>query len=245
MSVKDPSIAIFIPSTVISAILFAFSAVAYAHPSLAPCLFFMLCGFGILLKESLMTSSQPRVIRHISDGITLCLVEFSQDTEKSEAFMSALSESIRVVLTNDNLKSTLRDVVVSSLRDEGLQSDIHDVIRAAVVRVSEDVRFCQAIILAVGRGASDAMSDKEFVAGFCGTFVKSVVLASKNEELREALLNVTTEAVSTAVRDERFMGEFKQAMKDCLSDSDIFRAGASGLLGAVLKPCLSRSSKER
>jgi len=30
------------------------------------------------------------------------------------------------------------------------------------------------------------------------------------------------------------MGEFKLAMKDCLSDRELVRAGASGLLGAVL-----------
>lgn len=220
--------------TIIPAALLVASAISYLDPNMAPCLFFLFAGLGFLINETLIKSSQKTMVRHISDGITLSMVEFSQDSQKAENFTSALSETIRVALTNDKLTKTFRDIAIESMRNEDLQSDILDTISNAMVRVSEDETLRKATLSAIEQGISHTLADKAFMDAMYGSLVSALVLTSQNEELQRVLLTVVTEAISSAVRDEQFMEELKQAMKECLRDSEIFRAGASGLLGAVL-----------
>lgn len=223
-----------IPEYLPAAALFAAGAIAYCDPSKAPFLFFTVLGLGILLKERLLHSSKRSMVRHISDGITLSMVEFTRNQDESEAFMSALSETIRLALTNEQLTSTFKEIAIESFRNEELQKDIICTFSTAIVRASEDTPFKKVLLSAIEQGISEALSDEDFMNSMFSSLVNALVSASQNEELREAIMNTTTEAVSTAVRDERFMNELKQAMKECLRDSDIFRAGASGLIGAVL-----------
>ena len=64
--------------------------------------------------------------------------------------------------------------------------------------------------------------------------VDSILVAVKDEELKTALLAVATEAVSAALADEKFVAIFRSVMKDVLSDSSMYRATASGLVGAFM-----------
>jgi len=64
--------------------------------------------------------------------------------------------------------------------------------------------------------------------------VHAIVQASKEEELTQSILDVVTRAVSQALADESFVSEIRGAVKDTLSDGDIYKAGAKGMLSAGL-----------
>jgi len=239
---KDVSYGFFQVAT--PAALFCAAGVAYRDPSLGPFLFFLLGGLAFLFFEDIIRSSKRTMVRHISDGVTLSLIEFVENSDQSEAFISALGETIRIALTNENFTTTFKTIAIESMRDERLQSDILDTCSGAIVRASQDSGFNKVLLSAFSQGISDAISDKEFMDAIFKSLVGAMVAASQNDELRMAVLNVTTEGVSTAVRDERFMDELKSAMKECLSDGELFRAGATGLWGAVLPGRAASQSKK-
>jgi len=47
------------------------------------------------------------------------------------------------------------------------------------------------------------------------------------------VLSVVTQGVSDALHDEEFIGEFRNVIKDCLSDGEIYRSGARGMISAA------------
>ena len=219
---------VWIPST-----LFGAAAICWYDPSKAPALFFALCAFGFLYADTIINASKRDTVRHISDGITLSMVEFSKDTEQSSTFIAALTETIHVILAHDQLTSTFKQIVVDSMRDEQLQSELLDTLSGAIVRASADDNLRKVLLSAFQQGFEEALNDQDFMDAMLRSMVHAIVSASQNKALLDAMLDVTTEAVSASVRDARFMQELKEAMKDCLRDSDIFRAGASGFFGAL------------
>ena len=221
----------------IPSVLFAASTICWYDPSRFPALFFVFMAFAFLRSEALLHASKRVAVRHISDGITLSMTSFVQDSQQSKRFMAALSEVIHVALTNDRLTKTFKAVAVETVRDEELQSDILDTLTLAIVRATNNEgnsRLSEVVLHAFEQGFSQALCNEQFMNSILNAIVQALVSASQNTRLRQAVLDVSTEAVSTAVRDERFMSELKQVMKECLRDSELFRAGAAGMLGAVI-----------
>jgi len=221
-------------SMVIPGAFFCAAAISWYDPSKAAGLFFLFFALAFVWADDLITSSRGTASRHISDGITLSLVEFANDPERSGDLIAALSETLQVALTNEKLTSTFKEVVIGSFRDEQLQMDILDTFSSAMIGASKNDNFNRALHHAIGKGMSDALGNKEFMEASFSALVDALVAASQNDALRETMLNVVSQSVSDAVSDQRFMTELKGAIKECLKDSDIFRAGAAGFFGAVL-----------
>eukprot|EP00588_Corethron_pennatum_P036698 CAMPEP_0194348330 /NCGR_PEP_ID=MMETSP0171-20130528/106477_1 /TAXON_ID=218684 /ORGANISM="Corethron pennatum, Strain L29A3" /LENGTH=270 /DNA_ID=CAMNT_0039115665 /DNA_START=173 /DNA_END=982 /DNA_ORIENTATION=+ len=240
-------------SMVIPGAFFCAAAISWYDPSKAAGLFFLFFGLAFVWADDLITSSRGTASRHISDGITLSLVEFANDpersgdliaalsetlqvaltnekltSERSGDLIAALSETLQVALTNEKLTSTFKEVVIGSFRDEQLQMDILDTFSSAMIGASKNDNFNRALHHAIGKGMSDALGNKEFMEASFAALVDALVAASQNDALRETMLNVVSQSVSDAVSDQRFMTELKGAIKECLKDSDIFRAGAAG-----------------
>jgi hypothetical protein len=220
-------------SVTIPAALLCAAGICWHDPMKFPVLFFVFLALGFIRSDSLWHASKQVVVRYISDGITLSFALFARDEQQSNRFMQALSETIRVALTNEQLTATFKEMAIDTIRDEHLQAAILDTMSAAIVRAMQDENFKAVVLSAVQQGCSDALSNMEFMDSMFDAIVEAIISASENIKLRKALLDVSTEAVSTAVRDERFMNELKQVFKECLRDSELFRAGVSGFIGAM------------
>jgi len=180
----------------------------------------------------MITSSRQQAVSNISAGVTRSLVEFSQHPEQSEPLIGALSQTIRVALTNEELQATFRDVAIKSMRDGELQSDILNVVTGSLVKASNDENLKKVLLSSIQQGMSDALNNQEFLDAIFSSTMKVVVTGAKNTKLRDTVLNVATEAVSLAIQDKRFIQELKGVLKEVLRDGDLYRASAAGLVGA-------------
>jgi len=77
-----------------------------------------------------------------------------------------------------------------------------------------------------------ALSDESFINESMQAAVSAIVTASQDEVLRASIMSVVTEAVSDALKDEEFIGEFRGVIKGCLTDGEIYRSGAKGVISA-------------
>eukprot|EP00588_Corethron_pennatum_P014772 CAMPEP_0194273826 /NCGR_PEP_ID=MMETSP0169-20130528/7085_1 /TAXON_ID=218684 /ORGANISM="Corethron pennatum, Strain L29A3" /LENGTH=234 /DNA_ID=CAMNT_0039016891 /DNA_START=88 /DNA_END=789 /DNA_ORIENTATION=+ len=205
-------------ATAMPGALFCAAAISWYDPSKAAGLFFLFFALAFGSADDLINSSRCTASRHISDGISLSLVEFANDPARSGDLIAALSETLQVALTNEKLTRTFKEVSIGSFRDEQLQMDILDTLSSAMIRASKNDNFNRALHHAVGKGMSDALGNKDFMEASFAALVDALVSASQNDALRETMLNVVSQSVSDAVSDQRFMTELKGAIKECLKD---------------------------
>lgn len=216
-----------IPATLISA-----AAVCWLDPNKFPAVFFVFCGLSFVFRNPLLETLTRPVSRHLSDSATATVEQVLTNSERFDRILNALVGASQRAMESVPLRSTLKQAIVESVRDE----DLHDVVLAtttsAIVKASKDDGLREALTVIAKQGVLEALRDQDFMKDIVSSLVQSIVASSQDPELKRAILVVATEAVSTALQDEKFVAVFRQVMKDCLSDGALYRAGASGLIGA-------------
>ena len=216
-----------IPATMISA-----AAICWIDPSKFPAVFFVFCGVGFLFRDPILEVLTRPISRHLSESATGTVEELLKNEKRFDRILNAGTDALQRTLESVPLRSTLKTAIVESMQDE----DLHDVVLAtttnAIVKASKDDGLRKALTVIAKHGVLEALRDEDFMKDIVASLVRSIVASSQDPELKEAILVVATEAVSTALQDEKFVAIFRQVMKDCLSDGALYRAGATGLIGA-------------
>lgn len=173
--------------------------------------------------------------RHLSDVLTLTLVEVCSDEERLDRVLAALSDAIRKALTNSLVKQAMRESLIEALRDDELQREVLSTLTSAVVMASSD-RGLRDTFLGVTKDAvTEALKDEGFMAEMLSTITSAAISCSRNRELRDATLGVVKEAVTDALKDDGFM-------QDMLST--LTGAAISASRDRELREALTSTTKE-
>lgn len=216
-----------IPASLISA-----AALCWLDPTKFPSVFFVLCGLSFLLRDPLLEVLTRPVSRHLSESATSTVEGLLADDHRVDRLLAAGHRALQRTMDSAPLRSTLKGALVDSMQDVELHEAVLKTTTKAIVKASYDEGLRQALTVVAQHGVLEALRDEAFMKDIVTSLVRSIVTSSQDPELKHAILVVATEAVSTALQDEKFVAIFRQVMKDCLSDGALYRAGASGLLGA-------------
>lgn len=216
-----------IATTLVSA-----AAICWVDPNKFPAVFFVVCALGFLYRDPLMEVLTRPISRHLSESATGTVEELFRNEQRFDRILNATTDALQRAMTSVPLRATLKSAMVDSMRDEELHDAVLSTTTNAIVKASKDDGLREALTIIAKHGVLEALRDQEFMTDIVSSLVQSIVASSQDPELKQAILAVATEAVSTALQDEKFVAIFRQVMKDCLSDGTLYRAGASGLIGA-------------
>jgi len=222
---------IIIPSS-----LFLASAICWLDPSIAPSIIFAILGFSSVYITPVMQYFTKPATQSLTTTLTDALNTIADEkhSEQREKLFSAVSDLLVVTLQSETLTTTLKQSLLASLMDDDLHEATLNTLQTALIKASENEGFRTTALFVVKDAFVGALNDEEFVRDLMSSLVGAIVQASKEEELTQSILDVVTRAVSQALADESFVSEIRGAVKDTLSDGDIYKAGAKGMLSAGL-----------
>jgi len=225
--------------TAIPASLAVAAAVCLVDPSKFPAIFFVFVGLCFLLRAPLMEAMTRPIAFHLSETATSTVEEFLGSEKRLDRLWTASSGAIQHAMGSGHLQQTLKNAIVDSTQDEDLENILLATVTQAIVKATKDDSMLEALTGVAKQGLLEALRDKEFMKDSVSSLVEAILEASQDSKLKDAFMIIVTESVQTALQDEQFVNMFAQVMKDVLSDGSMYRASASGLIGAIT----GRSSK--
>lgn len=222
---------IIIPSS-----LFLASAICWLDPSIAPSIIFAILGFSTVYITPVMQYFTKPATQGLTTTLTDALNTITDEkhSEQREKLFSAVSDLLSVTLQNETLTTTLKQSLLKTLMDDELHEATLNTLQSALIKASENEGFRRTALFVIKDAFTGALNDEEFVRDLMSSMVGAIVQASKEEELTQSILDVVTRAVSQALADETFVSEIRGAVKDTLSDGDMYKAGAKGMISAGL-----------
>jgi len=220
---------------VIPAAFFASSAACFYDPSLSPTICFFMIGCGMLCFDSVSSYFTKPVTKGLSKALTNSMMTFAdeENRERTDMLLDALSVSIGRALESSSLKNTVKKSFIETMSDDELQSAVISTVKEAMEKAGQNDEL-KATAFDITKGAFvGALSDESFINESMEAAVDAMVTASQNAVLCDSLLSVVKQAISEAMHDEEFVAEFRTVVKDCLTDGDIYRAGAKGVVSAA------------
>jgi hypothetical protein len=133
----------------------------------------------------------------------------------------------------------------------------------------DDEAFKETIFTIVKSAFVGALSDEEFISEASQSAVAAMVTASQDDVIRQSVLGVVTQVspgnvcfhsgmiytnilsfrtlqgVSEALHDEDFIAEIRGVVKGSLSDGELYRSGAKGVLNAAFGSRNKKDGSER
>lgn len=221
--------------TVIPAALFIASAVSFVSPDRAPAiLFFMFGCFSIFLDSFVAYFTRP-FADGLSNAVTDTMVTFYDEgnKEQTDRLLDAVAKSIGRALQSDALTEQVKASAIEVFCSDDLQEAAITTIQSAMEKAADNAHFKETVLNVTRIAFVGALSDDDFVREAMGSAVAAMVAASKDEELKQSVMDVVTQAVTEALNDERFVAVMRDALKGTLSDGDIYRAGAKGMISGV------------
>ena len=203
------------------------AAICWIDPNKFPAVFFAFCCFGFLLRDPLLEVLTRPISQHISESAAKTAEDLFRDEARWDRILSAGSHGLQRTMGSE------------------LENSLLQTITRAIVKSSKDESLLQALTVVAKQSMLDTLRDDEFMRDAASLIVNSILSAVRDEELKTALLAVATEAVSAALQDEKFVAVFRRVMKDVLSDGDMYRASAAGLVGAFMPRSSSRAIKKQ
>jgi hypothetical protein len=221
--------------TIIPASFFAAAAACWYSPEFAPSIAFVILGFGAVFFDSFAAYFTKPAVLGLSVALTDSFQTFAaeENSEQTDRLLDALADSIGRALQSSALTSTIKASIMDTLKDDDLQRATIHTLQSALIKASENEGFRETAMDVTKRAFVGALSNKDYVDELMTSIVSAIVSASQNEELTKSLLGVVTQAVSEALADEDFVSEIRGAVKDCLRDGDLYRAGAKGMISAA------------
>ena len=203
-------------------------------PQRFPAVFFLFCGLGFLVRDPLIEVLTRPMSVHISESATKMAEELLGNQERLDRIISASSSALEHAMGSGHLQKTLKNAIVDSTQDEDLENVILGTVSKAIIKATKDESMLDALTGVAKQGLLEALRDKDFMKDSVQSLVEAILEAVQDPELKAAFMVIVTESVSTALQDEQFVAIFSRVMKDVLSDGSMYRAGASGLLGAIM-----------
>ena len=210
------------------------AAICWVDPQRFPAVFFLFCGLGFLFRDPLIEVMTRPIAVHISESATKTAEELLGNQDRFDRILSAGTEAIQHAMGSGPLRQTLKNAIVDSTQDEDLENVVLATVTKAIIKATKDESMLDALAGVAKQGLLEALRDKEFMKDSVSSLVEAILAAVKDPELKAAFMVIVTESVSTALQDEQFVAIFRRVMKDVLSDGSMYRAGASGLIEAIL-----------
>jgi hypothetical protein len=210
----------------ISPSLAAAAAICWVDPSKFPSVFFGICCLGFIMRDPLLEVMTRPISQHISESAAKTAEELFRDETRFDRILSAGAHGLQRTMGSD------------------LENALLQTITGAIVKSTKDESLLQALTVVAKQSMLDTLRDDAFMRDSASLIVNSILSAVRDEELKTALLAVATEAVSAALQDEKFVAIFRRVMKDVLSDGDMYRASAAGLVGAFMPRSISNRKDE-
>ena len=231
--------------TAIPASLVAAAAACLVDPDKFPAIVFLFAGLGFLLRTPLMGAMTRPIACQISETATITVEELfvgGGSEERLDRLWTASSGAIQHAMGSEILQQTLKNAIVDSTQDEDLENVILATVTKAIVKATKDESMLEALTSVAKEGLLEALRDKEFMKDSVSSLVEAILEASQDPKLKDTFLMIVTDSVQTALQDEDFVAMFAKVIKDVLSDGSMYRAGASGLIGAIMP---KRSSNKK
>lgn len=232
---------------VMPATLFCASIICWQDPSKAPAIaFFFLACFLMTFDTVVLHFTKP-----VSDGLSIALTQSmssfadEENSAQTDLLLDALANSIGRALQSNSLKNTIKASFIETVCDDDLQSATIATLQMAMKKAADNDEFKQTCFDVTKRAFVGALSDDLFIKEAIESAVAAMVTASQDEVLRQSVLSVVTQGVSDALHDDEFIAEFRKVIKDCLSDGEIYRSGARGVLNAAFGGKKKDSTMER
>lgn len=230
--------------TFIPAALALAAAICWVDPQRFPSVFFLFCGLGFLFRDPLIEVMTKPISKHVSESATKTVEELFGNERRLDRLLSAGTDAIQHAIGSEPLRVTLKNAIVDSTQDEDLENVILSTVTKAIIKATKDEGMLNAMSGVAKHGLIEALRDKEFMKNSVSSLVEAILEAVKDPQLKAALMVIVTESVAMALQDEKFVTMFSGVMKDVLSDGSMYRAGASGLLGAIM-PGRTSSSRSK
>lgn len=229
------------------AIFFAASATCWYDPTKAPAIAFFLFGCGMVFFDSVASYFTKPAADGLSKAMTDFCLSFSDEKneEQTDKLLDALADSILRALQSGPLKSTLKQSIVEIATDDDLTSAAIQTIQDAMKKAADNADFKDTLFDITKRAFVGALNDESFIKESLESGVAAIVVASQDEILRASMLSVVTQAVSDALHDEQLISEFQEVVKACLSDGEMYRSGARGVISAAFGGKGKKSESEK
>lgn len=228
----------------IPAFLAVAAAICWVVPDKFPSIVFVMCSLSFVFRDPLLQVLSRPVSRHISESVTETVEGLFRNEKQFDRLLMAGTDALEQTMASAPLRSSLKMAIVESVQNEDLLDAVLATTTNAIVKASKDDSMREALTVVSKTGVLEALRDEEFMKDIVASLVAAILSASKDPELKTAMLEIGTDAVSTALQDEKFVAVFRGVVKDSLRDGEMYRAGASGLIGAIM-PRMSGSSNKK
>lgn len=175
--------------------------------------------------------------QQVTGALKDAVIAAARDERLQREFLATFTQAAVAASADKELRKALltvtKDAVTEALADEGFMADMVSTISSAMLSAAKNKQLRDETLGIVKEAVTDALKDEGFMRDMLGTFSGAAIQASRDAELRDALVSVTKEGVADALRDEGFMNAFRDAMCESLTDRNIYRSAAAGVVSSL------------
>jgi len=211
------------------------AAICWMDPNKFPCIVFSMACLGFVFRDPILEVLTRPISTTMSESITKTTEELLSNEIRFGRILSAGTDAWNRALESQELRKTLTRAIVESAMDEELNSAVHKIITDAIIKAISDDVLLNVMSTVAKNALLDAMKDKEFMRRSIATLVEAILVAVEDPHVKQAFMQIVKEGVSTALQDEEFTEILTSAAKEVLSDGSLYRATASGMVGAMMQ----------
>jgi len=133
----------------------------------------------------------------------------------------------------DAILGVCKEAMLDVLKDENFTAEMIHALTDAAIGASKNKELRDKLVDVVKEGVGDALKDEDFMKEMLNVLTTAAVVASKDRDLLDSVSAVITEAGTLVLKDEVFIGSLRDTICASMTDHNIYRSAASGVVGSL------------